>query len=141
MVLFTLLRASKNHFKKAPYYSWQSTEDYWSLSFYSRNLEGKWLIYIYIFVKWNEKFNTMCYCLLNYDDNIILDMFYIKMSCIIVFLTNTKSVISWDFLSQFFEAVKELHKLWLLIPINITNLHFLFVGHQVRKNICQFHQQ
>ena len=53
----------------------------------------------------------MCYFPLTYDDNLILDTFYIKISCVIVFLTNTESVIYWYCLSQFFEAVKELHKL------------------------------
>ena len=60
----------------------------------------------------------MCYFPLTYDENLIFDMFYIKMSCIIVFLTNVESVISWDFLSQVFEAVKGLHKLQFSISIN-----------------------
>ena len=41
---------------------------------------------IIIFLILNEKMNIMCYCILNYDDNLILVMLYIKMSCIIVFL-------------------------------------------------------
>ena len=52
----------------------------------------------------------MCYCILNYDDNLIFVMCYIKISCIFVFFANVESVISWYFLSQFFEEVKELHK-------------------------------
>ena len=60
----------------------------------------------------------MCYCPLNYDDYLILDMFYIKISCIIVFLTNTESVISWILSVTIFEAVEELHKLRSLILIN-----------------------
>ena len=55
----------------------------------------------------------------------------------VVFLTNSESVISWYFLPQFFEAVKELHKVLFPILINRTNLHILFVGQQVRKNTCQ----
>ena len=62
----------------------------------------------------------MCYCPLTYYDNIILDIFYIKMSCIIVFLTNIKSVISWYILSQFSKTVKEVYKLQVLISININ---------------------
>ena len=42
------------------------------------------------------------------------------MSCIIVFLTNPESTIYWDFLSQFFEAVKELHKLYFLFRSTAT---------------------
>ena len=49
----------------------------------------------------------MCYCILNYDDNIIFDMFYINMSFVIVFLKYFESVISCDFMSQLFETVKE----------------------------------
>ena len=52
----------------------------------------------------------MCYCTLNYDDNLIIIMIYIKMSCIIVYIANFDSVVSWYFLSQIFEAVKELNK-------------------------------
>ena len=48
----------------------------------------------------------MCYCPLNYDDNLILVMFYIEILCIIIFLTAFESWISWDFMSQFFEAGK-----------------------------------
>ena len=37
--------------------------------------------------------------------------FYIKLSCIFVFLVNIESMISWIFSVKFFEAVKELHKI------------------------------
>ena len=40
----------------------------------------------------------MCYCSFGYDENHIFDMFYIKMSCIIIYLTNFESVIYWGFL-------------------------------------------
>ena len=53
------------------------------------------------------------------------------------FPTNFESVIYWYFLLQYFESVKELHKVWFPILNNTTNLHFLFVGQQVRKNTCQ----
>ena len=43
----------------------------------------------------------MCYSQLNYDDYLILGMFYIKMSCIFVFLTNIQYVILWYFMLQF----------------------------------------
>ena len=51
----------------------------------------------------------MCYCSLTYDDNLIFVMFYIKMACIIF---SCQLLISdlLLLLSQFFEAVKELHK-------------------------------
>ena len=45
----------------------------------------------------------MCYCVLIYDDNHILFMFYIKMSCIIVSLTNSGTEISWYFHDKFSE--------------------------------------
>ena len=51
--------------------------------------------------------NIMCYCILNYDDNLTDFMFYIKISCIIVFLKNPESVIYWYFMSHCFKAVKE----------------------------------
>ena len=51
--------------------------------------------------------------------------------------TNVESVISCDFLSRFFEAVKELYKLLFSVFINRINLYLLFVGHEVRKNTCQ----
>ena len=81
--------------------------------------------------------NIMCYCILNYGNNLIFDIYYINLSCIIVFFTNLESVISWYFLSDFFEAVKELHKVWFPISINRNNLNFPFVGQQVRKSTCQ----
>ena len=95
------------------------------------------IIVLSLFSWMNEKVNIMYYCILNYDDNLIFVMFYIIISCIIVFLINFESVFSWCFLSQFFEAVKELHKFRFSISINRTTLHLLFVGHQVRKNTWQ----
>ena len=64
-----------------------------------------------------QKRYVMFYFILNYNDNIIFFMFYIKFFCIVFFLTNVESVISSYFLSQFFEALKELHKLQFLISI------------------------
>ena len=48
-----------------------------------------------------QKRYIMCHCPLTYYDNIIFVMFYIKMSRVIVFLSNLESVIYWYFLSQF----------------------------------------
>ena len=48
----------------------------------------------------------MCYCPLTYDDNFIFDMFDNKMSRIIVFITNSESVISWTFMSHFWRQSK-----------------------------------
>ena len=55
------------------------------------------------------------------------------MSCIIVFITNSESVISWYNMPQFSEAVKELYELLFVILINRITLNLLFVGYQVRK--------
>ena len=52
---------------------------------------------------------------------------------VLFFFTTTESLFSWYFLSQFFEAVKELHKLQFSVLINITTICLIFVGHQVRK--------
>ena len=68
-------------------------------------------------------------------------MFYIKMSYFIIFLTNFELVISWYFMSQLFETVKELHKVLFSISVNITNLHLLFVGQQLRKTRANVYQQ
>ena len=37
-----------------------------------------------------------------------------------------------------FEAIKEFHNFCLYISIYRTTLNLLFVGHQVRKNTCQY---
>ena len=66
--------------------------------------------FIIIFVRLNKKSYIMCYSLLKYDDNLILVLFSIKMSFIIVFFNISESVMSCYFMSQFFEAVKELNK-------------------------------
>ena len=75
----------------------------------------------------------MCYCIPNYDDNLIFVIFYIKISFIIFFLKNPESVIAWYFLSQFFESANELYKTRFPILIKRTNLHLLFVGQKVIK--------
>ena len=68
----------------------------------------------------------------------ILFLLYFILTCHVSFFNQIfESVISWDFKSQCFEEVKELHKLWFSILINKTNLHLLFVGYQVRKNTYQ----
>ena len=56
----------------------------------------------------------MCYFTLNHNDSLILDMFYIKLSWNFVFLKNIESVISWYYMPQFFEAVKEFYNLRFL---------------------------
>ena len=52
----------------------------------------------------------MCYFSLTYDDIVLFVIFYIKLSWNFVFPTNIKSMLSWYFLTQFLEAVKEFHK-------------------------------
>ena len=53
----------------------------------------------------------MCYCPLNYDGSLILDVFSIKLSWNFVFLADIESVISWISSVTIFESVKEFHKL------------------------------
>ena len=83
----------KKPLQKVPCYSilrsGRYMEDCWLLSFYSQNSEGELsILFFLIFVIWNKKRYIMCYCLLTYDDNIILVMFYIKILFIIFFLPN-----------------------------------------------------
>ena len=54
--------------------------------------------------------NIMCYYILNYDDNLIIIMIYVKMSFIIVYLTHLESVISWYFLSQYLKQLNNFIK-------------------------------
>ena len=77
--------------------------------------------FIIIFVIWNKKMYIMFHFRFKYDGNIIFVRFYMKMSPIIIFLSNFKSVISWYFLSHFFEAVKESHIVQFTIFSN-TNI-------------------
>ena len=64
-------------------------------------------------------------------------MFYIKISFIIVFITNFESVISWFFCHKFLMQSKNYIKFDFQIPFNRTNLRLLFVGKQVINNTCQ----
>ena len=48
-------------------------------------VSDKYFIYLY-FREMEQIRYIMCYCKLTYDDNIILVMFFIEMSCIILFL-------------------------------------------------------
>ena len=93
LAFFTLLRASKQHSKKAA-----GIVDHiilktihWGLLvivILQSKLRG-WVIdivFIFIFLILNEKMNIMCYCILNYNYSIIFVMFYIKMARIIVFI-------------------------------------------------------
>ena len=43
------------------------------------------IVFVFIFVLCNKKRYVMFYCPLTYDDHLILAIFYIKMSCIILF--------------------------------------------------------
>ena len=62
-------------------------------------------------------------------------MFYIKISYIIVLLTNFDSVISWYFLSKYFEAFKELHQYWFPISINrnISSLTISVIKRRINR--------
>ena len=80
-----------------------------------------WYWFHYYFYDMEQKMYIMCLCALKYDHILIFFITYIKMSCIIVFLTNFESVISWYFLSQFYKSVKDLHKVQFIISIN-TNI-------------------
>ena len=68
-------------------------------------------------------------------------MFYNEMSCIIIFLTNSESVVSWYFPSPFFEAVKELHEVIFPISVNRTNPRLIFSGQLVIKKHVNVYQQ
>ena len=80
--------------------------DYCISTFKIMMVSDQYYFYFY-FCDIGQKSYIMCYCPLTYDDNIILVMFYIKISCITVHLTNLESVISWDFVSQFIKPIKE----------------------------------
>ena len=71
--------------------------------------------FYFSFLWMNKKMNIMKCCILNYDDNLFFVIFYIKMSCIIVFPKNIESVISCYFMSQFWRQSK-----------NYINFDFLF---------------
>ena len=113
LVLFNLLRASKHNSGKAscsspPYYYQKDTQMIISHFLWSQYHKGEWpILYFFLLFLWmNKTINRMYYCILNSDDNIIFVTFSIKMSCIIVFLTNSESVISWYFMSQLFWGSK-----------------------------------
>ena len=102
LVLFNLLIASKNHFKNRPvivYHIHCMTLHGGLLVIVILQSKFRgWVIYIYfiiIFLLLNNQRYIVRYCILNYDDNLIFVVFYIKMWCIIVFLANFESVISW----------------------------------------------
>ena len=77
----------------------------------------------------------MYHCIFNYNDILVFFIFQIEISSI-VFLRNFESMISLYFLSQYFYAFKEFHKIHFLILIDKTTLHLLFVGRQVIKDTC-----
>ena len=52
----------------------------------------------------------MYYCSITYDDSLVFIMFHIKLSQNLVFLTYIESMLSWYFITQFLEVVKEFHK-------------------------------
>ena len=55
--------------------------------------------------------NIIYYCILNYDDNLILVMFILKFHVLLFFSQILNQYFLGIFISQFFEAVRELHKL------------------------------
>ena len=61
-----------------------------------------------IFLILNNKSYIFCYCILNYDDNLIFDIFFLY---VIYHHFSHKFRISdlFSFLSQFFKAFKELY--------------------------------
>ena len=70
-----------------------------------------WNCYYFYYRKIHLKRYILCYCPLNYNNSLISDMFYIKLSCIFVFITNIEYVLLWYFEHNLFAAVKEIHKL------------------------------
>ena len=120
LVLFTLLLASKNHFKKVPYYSWQ----YWfqedtpriiGYCHYTVKIARVSDWYFFIFVILNKKLNVMCYCILNYYDNLILKFFILKC---LVSLFFSKILNQW-FLGAFYHNFSRQSK-------NDINFNFRF---------------
>ena len=71
--------------------------------------------FIIIFVRLNNKRHILCYCILNYDDNRIFDLYVYYMSFIIIFTTNFESVILYHFCHNFSKHSK-----------NYINFHLKF---------------
>ena len=109
-------------------------------------------VFIIMFVRMNSKRYILCYCILNYDDNLIFDLNVSYMSFTIIFIPNFKSVISCHLCHIFSNQSKNYIKyiFQILIYTSIikykirkidfsrrTNLHFLFVGQLVRNNTFQ----
>ena len=119
VVLFTLLRESKNHFKRALYFSWpycvQDNTRRIVGYFHStvKNHEVEWLILPLFFPDIENKLSIMWYCPLTYNDNLILVCFilechvsfflsqtsnqwFLEIFCL-NFLRQSKNYINFDF--------------------------------------------
>ena len=107
LVLLTLLSASKPHSKKSPGIfnpkKWKQTIQEGILVIIQSKARG-WVInidFIIIIVILHNKRYIFCYCIFNYDDNFIFDLFFSYMSFIIIIITNFESVISCHFYQTF----------------------------------------
>ena len=58
-------------------------------------------LFHYICVRLNNQRYTLCYCILNYDYNIIFDLNVSYMSFIIIFITNLEPVNSYNLCHNF----------------------------------------
>ena len=100
----------------------------------------EWVIdidYIIIVVILNKKSHKFCYCILEYDYNIIFDLNVFNMSFIMIFsqISNQPSL----FISiTIFEAAKEFYKVPLLIPI-YTSIYHKKNHHSTQPKQFAFH--
>ena len=111
-------------------------EEYFVLSFIVNIDMVSDQYFLSIFTMLFQKMDIIYHFILKYN-YIPFFSFLILEYLLLFFLNNFESMISLYFLSQLFEAVKELHRSRFLFLVNRTILNLLFVGHQVRKNICQ----
>ena len=63
--------------------------------------------FVIIFVILNNNSYIFMYCVFNYDDNCIFDLYVSYMLFIAIFFTSFKSVISYHFCNNFFKSIKE----------------------------------
>ena len=82
------------------------------IGYFTVNIErvSDWYCFITIVVKLNNERYIFCYCILNYDDSHIFDLYVSYMVFMIIVLTNFESVIRSHFCHNCFESGKELQK-------------------------------
>ena len=127
LVLLTLLCASKHHFEDCsgivnPIKCKQRIQG-WLLVILHSKPRG-WVInidFIKNIVRLNNKRYIFCYCIFNYDKNLLFNLYFTYMSFIIIIITNFVLVIYCHFCQKCLEVVKELCS--VQFPISIyTNI-------------------